>query len=547
MTSRVPMPETVSMHTRDGVRLDADLYVPEGEGPFPALLMRQPYGRRIASTVTYAHPSWYAEQGYLVVIQDVRGRGTSEGSFEPFINEQQDGEDTLTWLADLPLCNGRIGMYGFSYQGVTQLFAAASGHPALQAIAPAMTGFRLERDWAYEGGAFRLQNSLSWAAQLGAESDRRDGNHDRFAQRYRLGHGPGADELIDPASPAVRERLEGTFYGDWLDQPLDSDYWRQHSVAGCLPVVDLPALHVGGWFDSFLTGTLATFDYLRAGAGHQRLVIGPWTHLPWTPAVGQAWLGEAAQSHIDALQLRWFDHYLKGQDTGVEDDPLVELYDLRANRWRAYADYPASPGSRLSLASDGSAGFNIQGGRLGAALDVDATVDTLIHDPWRPVPAVGGHLAPSPGMHDRTVVDARPDVLTYTGAPLAADQQLAGPVRVTLNAAADADSFDLCAVLSVVDADGRARNLTQGYARARGNGPVAVDLRGTCALLRAGERLRLSVSGACYPAYALNDGSGRAPGAIRAGDLRIITLSVNTQGSWIELPAQSLAVKEENS
>ena len=226
------IPEVVSMRTRDGVRLDADVYLPSGEGPFPVLLMRQPYGRRIASTVTYAHPSWYAAHGYMVVIQDVRGRGTSEGEFEPFVNERDDGEDTLEWAANLPGGNGRVGMYGFSYQGVTQLFAAASGHPALKAIAPAMTGFRLERDWAYEGGALRLQNSLSWAAQLGAETDRRGGNHDRFAQRYRLGHGPADDELIDPASPAVRELLAGTFYADWPDPPLHDEYWTAPPAAG---------------------------------------------------------------------------------------------------------------------------------------------------------------------------------------------------------------------------------------------------------------------------------------------------------------------------
>lgn len=537
------IPEVVSMRTRDGVRLDADVYLPSGEGPFPVLLMRQPYGRRIASTVTYAHPSWYAAHGYMVVIQDVRGRGTSEGEFEPFVNERDDGEDTLEWAANLPGGNGRVGMYGFSYQGVTQLFAAASGHPALKAIAPAMTGFRLERDWAYEGGALRLQNSLSWAAQLGAETDRRDGNHNRFAQRYRLGHGPAADELIDPASPAVRELLAGTFYADWLDQPLHDEYWTARSAAGCLPVVDLPALHVGGWFDGFLTGTLAAFEHLRAGAGYQRLVVGPWTHLPWTPAVGQAWLGESAQSTIDTLHLRWFDHFLKGHDTGIENDPVVQLYDLRANRWRACPEYPPAPTTRLALASDGNAGFDINGGRLGDAAD-EPVVDTFVHDPWRPVPAAGGHLAPSTGIHDRTAVDARPDVLTYTTAPLEREHQLIGPVRATLNATADADSFDLCAVLSVVDSDGRARNLTQGYVRARGNGPVAIDLRGTCALIRPGERLRLSVSGACYPAYALNDGSGRAPGAVRAADYRILTLGVNTRGSWIELPARSLAGKE---
>src|SRR4028119_816016 len=161
--------ETASMLTRNGVRLDADIYRPDSEGEFPVLLMRQPYGRAIASTVVYAHPIWYAAQGYIVVIQDVRGRGSSEGEFSLFATEVEDGEDTVNWAAELPGSTGTVGMYGFSYQGMTQLYAAAAKPPALKAIAPSMVGYDLYHDWAYEGGAFCYQLSLGWAIQLAAE------------------------------------------------------------------------------------------------------------------------------------------------------------------------------------------------------------------------------------------------------------------------------------------------------------------------------------------------------------------------------------------
>ncbi len=155
--------ESASMLTRDGVRLDADIYRPDAEGEFPVLLMRQPYGRAIASTVVYAHPSWYAAHGYIVVIQDVRGRGTSQGEFKLFVNEINDGEDAVNWVVNLPGSNGKVGMYGFSYQGMTQLYAAAAKPPALKTICPAMIAYDLYTDWVYEGGAFCLQTNLGWA------------------------------------------------------------------------------------------------------------------------------------------------------------------------------------------------------------------------------------------------------------------------------------------------------------------------------------------------------------------------------------------------
>lgn len=172
-------PETISMTTRDGVRLDADVYRP-ATGDHPVLLMRQPYGRQIASTVCYAHPSWYAAQGYFVVIQDVRGRGTSQGVFDLFVNEAEDGAQTIEWAAALPGSNGRVGMYGFSYQGSAQMLTAARRVSALKAIAPAMIGWEMRSDWAYENDAFCLAANLSWGLQIAAESARLAADEEAF-------------------------------------------------------------------------------------------------------------------------------------------------------------------------------------------------------------------------------------------------------------------------------------------------------------------------------------------------------------------------------
>ncbi|NEP63187.1 MAG: CocE/NonD family hydrolase, partial [Symploca sp. SIO2G7] len=172
--------QTYSLRTRDGVRLDADVYCPDGDGPWPVLLMRQPYGRAIASTVVYAHPTWYAAHGYIVIIQDVRGRGTSEGTFDLFVHEVNDGYDSVQWAAELPGSDGQVGMYGFSYQGMTQLYAAQAEPPALKVLAPAMVGYDLYYDWAYENGALRLQAGLGWAIQLAAETARLRSDHSAF-------------------------------------------------------------------------------------------------------------------------------------------------------------------------------------------------------------------------------------------------------------------------------------------------------------------------------------------------------------------------------
>ncbi len=521
-----------SMRTRDGVRLDADVYRPVTGESLPVLLMRQPYGRRIASTVTYAHPSWYAARGYVVVIQDVRGRGSSEGVFDLLVHERHDGLDTLAWVETLAGSNGRIGMYGFSYQGMTQLLAAAAGHPALAAICPAMAPFDTRADMAWENGAFCAARTIGWAAQLGAETARRDGDDARYRDLYALGHATPIDDLIDPRNPALRRRLAGTHYQDWLDEPAESEYWKARSASSQLASLDVPALFIGGWFDGFLSGTLGAYRRLPGDAPRQ-LHIGPWGHLPWTPHVGDRDMGVAADGMaIDMLQLHWFDRFLKASHNGVDTMSPVRLFDLGRDDWQSFDDWPEQAGQRWYLNTD--AGLR-DGGHLAASPGQGAC--RIVHDPWRPVSDNGHHAGKTPGPRARNAIEAQPDVACFESAAIEHEQLLAGDVEVSVVARADTPSFDLHATLSVVDGHGVSRNIAQGVTRvfdASGSAPVVVSLRAVCATLGSGQKLRLSLAGAAFPAFDLNDGHGPCRGA---ASLSIITLDLaDGHDSYLVLP-----------
>lgn len=534
--------ETVSMHTRDGVRLDADVYRPAAEGAFPVLLMRQPYGRAIASTVVYAHPSWYAAQGYIVVIQDVRGRGTSEGEFALFAHEIEDGEDTVRWAAELPGSTGAVGMYGFSYQGMTQLYAAATRPAALQAICPAMIGYDLYSDWAYEGGAFCLQANLGWAIQLAAETVRLKGNEVAYqALTAAAKNLPLGDRI--PTRPDILTTLApDSFYHAWLDHPEPGDYWDQLSPKTYLQNIDLPMLHIGGWYDTFLRGTVHLYrDMAARSAYRQQLIIGPWAHLPWSRKVGVMDFGPDAASPCDRLQIRWFDQFLKGIDTGLLNEPAVALFEMGSNRWCSFDRLDTSTPTPFALTSTGLASMDDEDGLLAPHSSLlTPSSDTLVHDPWRPVPALGGHASFPTGPQERSGMDGRSDILTYTTEPLRGDLQIAGEVVVRLYCTADTPSFDLCAVLSEVYPDGRVYNITQGYRRVNSGqptDPVELTLQMTCIQIRRGQSLRLSVSAACFPAYPVNTGTGVPAGETRLIDQQIITVTLQTGG---ETPSEML-------
>ncbi|MEL7357678.1 MAG: CocE/NonD family hydrolase [Cyanobacteria bacterium J06560_6] len=543
--------QTYSMRTRDGARLDADVYMPEGPGPFPVLLMRQPYGRAIASTIVYAHPRWYAAQGYIVVIQDVRGRGSSEGKFDLFAHEVTDGEDTVCWASQLPKSDGQVGMYGFSYQGMTQLFAAQNGPSALKTIVPAMTGYHLYEDWATENGALCFQLGLVWALQLAAETARIKGDSDAFQKLSQAArHLPLADEV--PVCPEVLSGVD-SFFHDWVACSATDDYWQQ--LTPQLADVDLPMLHIGGWFDPYLRGDVRLYREMAAQSRQlHHFWIGPWAHIPWSRKVGALDFGPAAISPVDRLQVRWFDAVLKRRAyPALAAESPIRLFEMGRNQWRALTHWPERANENTvillyELRSEGLSSIREDSGVLmrqaeQAQSDETVRADTLVHDPWNPAPSLGGHSAIPAGPFERTAVDARGDVLTYTTEPLEAEMRIAGVVEVVCAIAAAAISYDLCAVLSRVH-QGNVYNLTQGYRRINSAPPgetttVQLPLHPTCFSLAPAECLRLSLSAACFPAHPINPGTGKPLSQSKRIDAQIITLTIQigpNSGTLLKLP-----------
>ena len=261
---------------RDGTTVYADVYRPVDGGPHPALLMREPYDKTTAQTGSgYNHPAWWAAQGWVTVVQDVRGRFRSEGEFYPFVDEAKDGYDAVEWAARLDGVDGRVATYGFSYPGATQLLAATERPPSLVAICPGMTASQYWEGWTYQGGALHLAFAANWAAGLAAYTaiGRRD---EREITRLEgvLGSADWFSHLPLLEPPGLR-REDAPYYFDWIEHAAYDDYWRATAIDEDYARIQGPGLHVGGWYDVFLSGTVANFGGL---AGRQKLLVGPWQH-----------------------------------------------------------------------------------------------------------------------------------------------------------------------------------------------------------------------------------------------------------------------------
>ncbi len=518
----------------DGIRLATRLWRPEGPGPWPVLLMRQPYGRALASTITYAHPSWYADHGFLVAVQDVRGRGESEGCFRGFAQEAADGAVAVRWARRLEGSDGRVGTYGFSYQGLSQLLNGGAGEidpdPASlpDCLAPTMCGLDERLHWASEGGAHWWALGLGWALQLAAEGCRRRGD-DAGWWRIRtslegggfLREGLGLLERLDPEGMGLA----------WLRcDPSHPEGWRLHGVAAALLL--RPMLLIGGWHDPHLRGVLDLWRQARAAGGEPELRIGSWTHLDW-------------QGGVDELQLAFFQRHLGGaggtpapQEASAECS--IHLQCSTTGLWHGFpAERVPSAGQGWSLRSSGLAAIRSDEGEL--VEGHGAGMLTLVHDPWRPVPGRGGHLDTTPGPVERSDLDGRAEVACFTGAPLSSRLRLLGEPLLTLSVEADQPGFDLCVALSRVSADGSSvRQLCTGVGRFLGQGCLVgaerqVRLHPLFATLVPGERLRLSVAAAAWPQIAVNPGDGTLPRGGSGPRHRPISLTLHLAGSRLLL------------
>ncbi len=513
----------------DGVVLVSDHYAPAApSGRLPTILMRQPYGRDIASTVVYAHPAWFARHGYHVVIQDVRGRGDSEGEFYPFLHEQRDGAETIAWLRTLPESNGRVGMYGFSYQGMTQLLTAAAQPEGLMCIAPAMAAHDLYRGWFYQNGALRLASSLGWGLQMLKEDARRRGLREASDGLERAWSALPAQLLETPygAHPAIHGEGLPTYVKDWLEHDGPGEFWSRMDLSETVGQVLVPALHLSGWYDTYLKGTIDGFRAMTHGAGselaraNQYLVAGPWVHIPWGARIGAMDFGAEAMLDTDALLLRWFNHWLK--DSGeFASEPKIRHFALHANRWCDAEAWPGEAVMSLYLRSGGRANSSKGDGMLaGAAATGDEAADLVVVDPEVPVIAPGGIVSAS-GCFNQAAMEQGNNVLVYTSTPLQEELHVFGAPRVSVHVATSTAHADAVVKLVCVRANGDADFVSIGVARSgflfgAEYAPDTVhlwefEMEPTSWVFQPGERVRVEIAGGSYPLFDRNPGTDVKP------------------------------------
>lgn len=534
------MPDVLVEHNvpcvlRDGVTLVADVYRPAGADSSPTLLLRLPYDKTAAeSNFGYAHPSWYAANGYMVVVQDSRGCGGSEGIFYPFATEADDGYDSIEWAATLPGSNGKVGTYGFSYPGYQQLLASCTAPPSLATMCPGFTATQAYEGWTYDQGALRVAFAAWWAMSLELPQARWRG--DEAAINAKLGAFGQMPDLnwVLPLT-AIPSLEDVGYYQDWVAHSAYDDYWRPLSIDEDYSRIQVPALHAAGWYDVFLNGNADNYAGLRDGAGNeaaaaaQKLLIGPWLHGPWKPLVGAG--TDAGSNVVDDWQLRWFDHILKGEENGVLDAPAT-VYVVN-DGWRDLADWPP-PDARSTdwfLHSGGRANTATGDGTLSTEAPGDERSDTFIYDPGVPALSFGGHSCCVEGVSPegpacQGAYEQSRGVLCYTSAPLERDMDIVGDVSLTLFAATSAVDTDWTCRFCVVDETGCSTNIQEGIVRARYRDSTSdptllkpgelveyqIRLGPVGWRIQAGQQLRVDISSSDFPQWDRNLNTGGLPG-----------------------------------
>ena len=521
---------------RDGTILRGDVYRPAQGGPFPALLVRTPYGEPMVRAAPVL-PA--VDAGFAVVLQHCRGTGTSDGEFTPFENEADDGVDTIDWCARQDWCDGRVGMWGSSYLGMVQLAAAVHAPPALRCLLPIVAPADYYGGLAYRQGAFQLGQLLGWYTMKSAQTlgYRAAAGEDVAAEMPALlAHMATlpAEYRHLPARemPAVSRILPA--WQRWVDHEQRDDYWRDLSYVDRRDRITTPALHVGGWFDLFLGGTLDNYQTLRGTAAteharrHQALIVGPWTHADQTGLAGELHFGALASAQaigLEQLQVSFLAAVLR-DESSQRGGVRVKLFVMGDNVWRDEDDWPLAR-------TEWTRWYLHPGGSLSPAEpEASAGTSQFSYDPADPVPTVGGPvLMPAGpdgdiswlgGTRDQRGIEARPDVLSFTSEVLADELEVTGPLSVTLHATTSAADTDFTAKLVDVWPDGRAMGIADGIIRARyrdGTGQPApvtpgvvyeytIDLIATSQVFKPGHRVRVDVSSSNFPCFDRNPGNG---------------------------------------
>lgn len=539
---RVVFERNVPCTMRDGVVLMANVFRPDAEGPYPVVLTRLPYGKDTGFLYTMLDPVALAESGYIVAIQDVRGRFASGGEYAGFDQEFDDGYDTIEWAAKMPGSNGLVGMYGASYFGFTQLAAAATGHPALKTLAPTIVF-----DEPLDGVTFR-SGVLEWGLAAGwymsamvppelLRAAMRDSMRlpDLLRMVYDVDHlaTEGYDEL--PVTNFTPLRRTGLFAGLFHDITHPMELHSRLSIRSRYESMHVSAAFTGGWFDIFTHSTIESYQRIRATGHPARLTIGPWTHINQSSVVGDLTFGMAANDALLDLRedpttrhRRWFDSQLKGIDNGILREPPIKLFVMGENRWKSVAEWPLPETvyAPFYLHSAGHAQTVSGDGTLSTTAPTSESPDSYVYDPADPVITHGGNLL-MPGEYktgpvDQARTEQREDVLVYTSDVLSEPLEVTGPIVAKLWVSSSAKDTDFVVRLTDVHPDGRSYNLVDGIVRMRyrngmeqeelieagGVYPVTVDCWATSNVFLPGHRIRVQVTSSNFPRWNRNLNTG---------------------------------------
>ena len=476
---------------RDGVKLATNITLPPGEGPFPVVLTRTPYGKDEGLSLVGER---YVKDGYAYVVQDCRGRFKSEGQYKTFETDREDGYDTLEWISKQPWCNGKVGMSGASAMGITSLLAAISQHPALKCAFVIVAPESFWTEATFIGGVFKEADTTGWL------------------------RGQKAEDQI----PLRRAALG------------DTKLELAQDIAAHRDKIQIPIFHVGGWYDIFAVGTQGNFSYLHnhgapGARGKQKLVMGPFGHGSLKGELKYEAGGGLLNSMGD--ETRWFAHYLKGQDNGVDREPPVKFYQMASARKKAFSKKngwqtadnwpPQATETRYYLAAPGELSST--------APAISESSTSYEFDPQSPVTTVGGANLTLPiGPLDQREVGNRPDYLRFQTPVLEKDVKIGGRVTLDLFAATDRLDTDFCVKLVDVYPDGYEALILDQPLRARyreGHRPADVKLMkpgeptrmtvvlgSTAQLFEAGHRIAVHITSSNHPRFEVNPNTGEAPG-----------------------------------
>ncbi|MFY9234724.1 MAG: CocE/NonD family hydrolase [Fimbriimonadaceae bacterium] len=511
----------VKIPMRDGVNLVADIMMPAEEGKYPVILSRTPYGRE----GQMVGADWWAKRGYVVVAQDVRGRHDSEGKWDPFMPERKDGFDTIDWITKQTWSDGKVGMIGASYVGLVQWAAAVERHPALKAIIPQVSPPDAFFNIPYDHGIFMLWGSLWWSNIV----------KDKVSN---MSLAVAAMKNVDKALSLPLSKIDDKVLGrniPWFDAWLKKDRpsaYKGYDYGKDMASVDIPALHISGWWDGDGIGTKINWATMaRAGRTNQWLIYGPWTHaFNTTSKLGDVNYGSSAILELDSLYLRWFDTWLKGKDVGLEkNQPKVKVFVTGANQWRALAAWPdpASKQMTMYLGDDtGRKSGPTLTGTLAMQPSSKKPTSGYTYDPRKVVipPQLKGELDLQGGS---TVLELKgeDDFALYKSKPMTEPLEIGGPIELDLYFSTTAKDTDFFATLIDVDPKGVMRVIGQpgkfrakylsGWETPRLLTPgktyrMRIDLWDTAHQFKTGHRLGLVVTSELFPMYARNLGLGES-------------------------------------